>query len=299
MSFDAKGRPMETLEALRTLDVSKDDLQIEQRNQLDDVGYFVVENIFSREAAAEMAAEFDRIHALEDAGGTEVHVEPGARRVSDIFNKTDVFDLCLAVKPILASSYYLLGEFKLHGANLRDPETGGGHQQLHADVPKKAPDDWWVLNAILLFDDVTLDSGPTRVVPGSHNWPPINVPVVNTGDWRPEDLSQEDREKTPKDLDGPYPGEVLITGSAGSVVIANSSLWHSGTTKISEKPRRVLHLTYTRRDLPQQLTQLDYLTPALYDRMSPAQRYLMEIEPPADSDKILRQPKIEPGGWWN
>ena len=42
----------------------------------------------------------------------------------------------------------------------------------------------------------------------------------------------------------------------------------------------MLHLTYTRRDLPQQLVQLDHLTRGLYDRMSPVHRYLLEIEPP-------------------
>ena len=290
---------MDTLQALQYLGVSQNDLSEAHRRQLDEVGYYMVENAFSPDAALAMAEEFDRLHAREEAGGTEVHVEPGARRVSDIFNKTDVFDQCLELKPILAAAYYLLGDFKLHGANLRDPATGGGHQQLHADVPKKSPQDWWVLNAILLFDDVTLESGPTRVVPGSHLWPPINVPLVNIGDWSADDLSDQDKAMIPEDLDGPYPGEKRLTGSAGSIVIANSSLWHSGTAKQNGKPRRVLHLTYTRRDLPQQLTQLDYLTPALYDRMSPAQRFVMEIEPPAEGQQILRQPKLKSDGWWN
>ena len=56
---------------------------------------------------------------------------------------------------------------------------------------------------------------------------------------------------------------------------------------------------YTRRDLPQQLLQLDYLTPELYNRMSPVKRYLMEIEPPRPGDGILRQPKKDHKGWWN
>ena len=67
--------------------------------------------------------------------------------------------------------------------------------------------------------------------------------------------------------------------------------------KKTDAPRRVLHLTYTRRDLPQQLCQIDYLTKPLYDRMSPAQRYLMEIEP--DAGGVKRQPKRAGGGWWN
>jgi hypothetical protein len=42
------------------------------------------------------------------------------------------------------------------------------------------------------------------------------------------------------------------------VVIINSSMWHRGIRNLSGARRRVVHLTYTRRDLPQQLTQRDY-----------------------------------------
>lgn len=290
---------MDTEEALLKLEVSASDLLPAHRRQLDEDGFFLVENVFTSEETASLATEFDRLHKAEEAGGSEVHVEPGARRVSDIFNKTSAFDACLEVKPVLAAAHYLLGDIKLHGANLRDPAQGGGHQQLHADVPKRSAEDWWVLNAILFFDDVTLESGPTRIVPGSHHWPPINVPTVNIGDWSPEQMSAGERAFAPGDLDAPYPGEVLITAPAGSVAIANSSAWHSGTKKMNNKPRRVLHLTYTRRDLPQQLTQIDFLTAELFDRMSPAHRYLMEIEPVAAGDEILRQPKIKSEGWWN
>lgn len=48
-------------------------------------------------------------------------MEPGARRISNIFNKTTAFDVCLNLPPVLAAAHYLLGEIKLHGANLRDP----------------------------------------------------------------------------------------------------------------------------------------------------------------------------------
>ena len=142
-------------------------------------------------------------------------------------------------------------------------------------------------------------NGPTRIVPGSQWWAPINVPYVNIGDWTPEPLSAADQARVPADLSAPYPGEMLVEAPAGSAIICNSSMWHSGTLKTSDKPRRMLHLTYTRRDLPQQLLQLDYLTPELYNRMSPTKRYLLEIEPPAPGDGILRQPKKDHQGWWN
>ena len=291
---------MYTRQALRELGVLPDTLSESQKRQFDSQGFFTVENVLSSGDVERMRSEFERIHAAEkDQGGHEVHVEPGARRISNIFNKTEAFDKCLWIPQVLAASAYLLGEIKVHGANLRDPVKGYGQQDLHVDVPKKFADDWWVVNSMIMFDDMTLDNGPTRVVPGSHMWAPINVPYVNIGDWEPAPLSAEDKARMPKDLGAPYPGEMLVEAPAGSAVICNASMWHAGSLKKSDKPRRMLHLTYTRRDLPQQLTQLDYLTPELYRRMSPTQRYLMEIEPPGQGDGILRQPKKDHKGWWN
>jgi ectoine hydroxylase-related dioxygenase (phytanoyl-CoA dioxygenase family) len=291
---------MYTKQALRDLGVKPDAISADQKQQLDEQGFFIVEGVLSEDELRNMRAEFERIHAEEkDQGGHEVHVEPGARRVSNIFNKSAAFDKCLEIPEVLAASHYVLGEIKVHGANLRDPVKGYGHQQLHVDVPKKFADDWWVVNSMIMFDDMTLDNGPTRVVPGSHYWAAINVPYVNQSDWEPPPLTPEEQAIVPKDLDAPYPGEVYVTAPAGSAIICNSSMWHSGTVKKSDAPRRMLHLTYTRRDLPQQLVQLDHLTPELYNRMSPVHRYLLEIEPPKDGDGILRHPKREHKGWWN
>lgn len=290
---------MYTKQVLRALGVTSD-LSPEQKRQLDDEGFTIVEDVISRAEAKRMGEEFERLHTAEkDTGGKEVHVEPGARRLSNIFNKSPVFDPLLSIAPALTAANYLLGEIKVHGANIRDPVKGYGQQQLHVDVPKKFPDDWWLINAMVLFDDMTLDNGPTRVIPGSHRWAPINVPVVNQGDWEPTPLSSEDQARVPKSLDDPYPGEVLITAPAGSAVIMNSSGWHSGTRKNNDAPRRLIHLSYTRRDLPQQLVQLDHLTKELYERMTPEHRYLLEIEPPAAGDGVLRHPKREHKGWWN
>ncbi len=290
---------MYTKQALRALGVT-DGLTPQQKHDLDELGYIIVEDVITEAEARAMADEFERIHAAEkDTGGKEVHIEPGSRRLSNIFNKSTAFDPLLEIGPALAAAHYLLGEIKVHGANIRDPVKGHGQQQLHVDVPKLFDDDWWVVNAMVLFDDMTLDNGPTRVIPRSHTWAPINVPVVNQGDWEPSPLSPEDAARVPEDLEAPYPGEIMVTAPARSAVILNSSGWHSGTRKNTDAPRRLVHLTYTRRDLPQQLVQLDHLTEALYDRMSPEHRYLLEIEPPRKGDSVLRHPKRAQQGWWN
>lgn len=291
---------MYTKQALRELGVGPASPSDAQKKQLDERGFISVENVLSPDELEKMRAEFERIHGAEqEKGGHEVHVEPGARRISNIFNKTSAFDTCLEIPEVLAAATYLLGEIKVHGANLRDPVKGYGNQDLHVDVPKKFDDDWWVVNAMIMLDDMTLDNGPTRVVPGSHHWAAINVPYVNQGDWEPTPLSPEDAARMPKDLSAPYPREIFITAPAGSAVICNASMWHAGTRKNSNAYRRMLHLSYTRRDLPQQLVQLDYLTPELYNRMRSVHRYLLEIEPRNDGGHILRQPKREPKGWWN
>ena len=291
---------MYTRQALHELGISGDAISSKQKQQLDDDGFFIVENVLSKSDVETMRSEFERIHAAEnDRGGHEVHVEPGARRLSNIFNKTAAFDKCLEIPEILAASSYLLGEIKLHGANARDPVQGYGNQDLHVDVPKKFKDNWWVVNTMIMFDDMTLNNGPTRVVPTSHWWAPINVPYVNIGDWEPAPLTAEDKARIPESLSAPYPGEVLVEAPAGAAIICNSSMWHSGTKKMDNTYRRMLHLTYTRRDLPQQLVQIDHLTPELYERMSPVHRWLMEIEPPKSGDAILRQPDKKGKGWWN
>ena len=273
-------------------EVSSTTLSDDQKRQFDEQGFFIVENALTPAECERMRNEFERIHAAErDKGGHEVHVEPGARRISNIFNKTDVFDKCLWIPEVLAASAYALGEIKVHGANMRDPMKGHGQQDLHVDVPKKFDDDWWVVNSMIMFDDMTLDNGPTRVVPGSQWWAPINIPYVNIADWEPQPLSPGTKRAFRRISPHLIPGEVLVEASAGSAIICNSSMWHSGTMKKTDEPRRMLHLTYTRRDLPQQLLQLDYLTPELYNRMSPVKRYLLEIEPPKPGDGVLRQPK--------
>jgi ectoine hydroxylase-related dioxygenase (phytanoyl-CoA dioxygenase family) len=294
---------MYTKQALRELGLDGSELSDAQRKALDEQGYFLVEGVYSQAECREMAEAFDRLTAIErDQGGHEVHVEPGAPRVSNIFNKTAAYDRCLECKPLLAAAAHLLGEFKIHGANLRDPLKGQGHQDLHCDVPKYFPDDWWVANGILLFDDMTLENGPTRLVPGSHLRPPINIPYVNIGDWTPKPLTPEQQALVPKDFAAPYPGEIYVTAPAGSVAVMNSSLWHAGTTNQSGARRRVLHLTYTRRDLPQQLVQRDYLTQELYERLSPAHRFLMDVEPDEAAAALPKKQSAQRAGakgWWN
>ncbi len=291
---------MDTRMALDALGVAP--LTDEQRDAFDRDGFFILHDVFTPAQSARMAAEFDRLEAEEgERAGTEVSLEGingrlvnpevglregvqrGSTRISNIFNKSAAFDGCLTIGPLLAASHHLLGEIKLHGANLREPHKGYGHQPLHSDVQKRFKGDWWLVNSLIMLDDMTLDNGPTRIVPGSQYWPELNVPGENVMDYEVTDPDLKAFAGYPRDPFAPYPGEVLVTIPAGAVAVFNSSCWHGGTLKKTDARRRMLHLTYTSRDLKQQLPQQEYLTKALYDRLDAAQRYLFDVADPSSA----------------
>lgn len=266
-----------TAQALDELGVGP--LTEEQKKALDEQGFFIAEGVFSDEEVAEMRAEFDRLRDVEgEYGGHEVHIEPGAPRLANLFNKSSAFDRLLTCQPTLATAKHLLGEIRVYSLNGRNPLKGEGQQPLHSDVPRVNPTDWRMVNSMVMLDDMTIENGPTRVVPGSHNWVPINVPDVNMAEVTEIVASEDERRMMPKDPTATHPQEVKVTGKAGSVAVINGHIWHGGTRNESGKPRRVLHLAIGRRDIPQQLNERAHLTPELLNRSGPAQRFLLDIE---------------------
>jgi ectoine hydroxylase-related dioxygenase (phytanoyl-CoA dioxygenase family) len=282
---------MNTQEALAKLGISVNDLTPAQRKQFDEEGYFIAENVFTPAEVEEMRSEFDRLRGIEgEYGGHEVHIEPGAPRLSNLFNKSRAFDRCLSCKPTLAAAHYLLGEIRVYSLNARNPLKGQGQQLLHSDVPRVSPTDWRVVNSMVMLDDMTETNGPTRVVPGSHKWVPINVPDVNMAEVKRIEVTPDDAKIMPKDPYAPHPKEIKLTGKAGSVAVINGHIWHGGTRNESGAPRRVLHLAIGRRDLPQQLNEREHLTQDLYERSNPSQKFLLDIE--GEKPKVMGYPPL-------
>lgn len=125
----------------------------------------------------------------------------------------------------LAAARVLGRPYRIRDAHGRNPLKGYGQQGLHADWPHRSGDGLaFALTAIWMLDDFTPSNGPTRVVPGTHRL----------------------RTAIPKSLAQPlahHPEEVLVTGRAGSVLLFNGHLWHSGTRNQSGAPRRAVQMT--------------------------------------------------------
>ncbi|HEY8454866.1 MAG TPA: phytanoyl-CoA dioxygenase family protein [Actinopolymorphaceae bacterium] len=251
---------MDMRTALRDLGVEDDTLTDAEKAQLDEDGFLPLYDILTPEQVEAFNRRLAELTAAEgERAGLEVHQEAGTNRLADLVNKDPMFSVCFSHPRVLAAIHHVLGEFKLSSLNSRAALPGQGHQALHADFAEAvAPGDYQVCNSIWLLDDFTPENGPTRVVPGSHR-----------SGKRPGDVMAD-----PKDS---HPDEVKVLGPAGTVVIFNSHLWHGGTLNRSSAPRRAMHSYFCKRYLPQQLDQKAYIRRETFERLSPAQRFILDV----------------------
>ena len=136
----------------------------------------------------------------------------------------------LAVHPLLlAAATHVLGpRFHVRDAHGRNPRPGHGQQGLHADwKPRDVHEPFMVLTALWPLDEFTAANGATRLVPRSHLWP---HPV-------PRAYAQPHAH---------HPDERIITAPAGSVLLMNGHLWHSGRQNTTQAPRRAVQMVAMR-----------------------------------------------------
>lgn len=253
---------MNTQEALEQLGVTPQTLTTAEREALDRDGFLPLHNILSAQQIEMMRERLDQL--LEQEGehaGLEVHQEVGAQRLSDLINKDPIFDICITHPRVLAAIEQVIGhDFKVSSLNFRAALPGYGLQEIHADFRRAVlPGDYYACNSIWLLDDFTAQNGATRVVPGSNR----------SGKLPREDMPD------PKAL---HPDEIQLIAPAGTVVVFNAHTWHGGTLNTTSERRRAMHSYFCRREEPQQLDQRKYIRPETYNRLSPAARYLLDVE---------------------
>ncbi|HBT6065185.1 TPA: phytanoyl-CoA dioxygenase family protein, partial [Klebsiella pneumoniae] len=91
-------------------------------------------------------------------------------------------------------------------------------------------------------------------------------------------LRPELPEEVLADPEQAHPDEIVFAAPAGSVMIYNAHAWHGGTRNREGSRRRVLHGLYIdRADTPQQ-DQRRWLTPETASRLTPAQKWLLDVE---------------------
>jgi hypothetical protein len=247
------------------------------RNQINLVndGFSVLPGFLPPERVAALRGEVERLYAAEgESAGSEFRQEPNSRRLANLADKGPLFLDLIAVPPILNEIASVLGPaFKLSSLNARSANPNSDSSQpLHCDMGAIADDrGYWVCNTVWMLDDFTEQNGALRVVPGSHRLGKL-----------PPNPTHSD--------------EILVTGSAGTVVVMNAHLWHGGTANRTAFPRRAIHGFYCRWDRPQQQYQKSLLRPETVAALSPGRRHILALDDP-ENDRLSAAPDIPRSGF--
>lgn len=216
-------------EILEQYGVTETTLAPAEREALDQDGYVVLADVIDADWLERLRSAFERACGKE--GKTAGIKESGTRHIDDLVNRDAAFDVVYTHPRILAAVYHVLRcSFRVGQMTGREPLPGYGAQGLHADWTARARGEpFRIVTTIWLLDGFTSDNGATRVVPGTHQ---LLTPP-------------------PKSLADPasrHPDQKLIVAKAGSVLVINGHLWHSGTRNETTLPRRVLQCLFVGRD---------------------------------------------------
>ena len=251
---------MNMQQALSAFGVTDSTLSADEKQQLDEHGYLSLPGVLSTAQAEALRTRFQELMREEgDEAGLEVHQEAGTERLANLVDKDPLFEICFTHPQVLAAMNHVLqGDFKLSSLNGRAALPGEGHQSLHADWSEGVdPSNYQVCNSLWLLVDFTRENGATRIVPGSHR--SGQVPQTALDDPRAE-----------------HPEEALVTGTAGTVVIFNSHLWHGGTVNRTESRRYALHSYFTRRHHIPQTNFQALISESTLARLSPEARFILD-----------------------
>ncbi len=179
----------------------------EQQAFYRDNGYLIVEGVLSpaRLRAVRDALE-DRLVFEGPQAGSEGSVNPGVRRLCNLFAKGRVFEEMATEPIVLEMARLTIGPaVRWHGMNLHDPIPGQleADQAIHADR-SFYPNCTGFLNVCWAIDAMTEENGATRIVPGSHK----------RGCW-PGDLLSVEQTRAPIE------GEIHAVCTAGSALFVH------------------------------------------------------------------------------
>jgi ectoine hydroxylase-related dioxygenase (phytanoyl-CoA dioxygenase family) len=182
----------------------------------DDHGYVVLPDLLSRGEAEALYAAFEEFpNAHIDGVGRNFYTERVLCQDCRFVEALTKPRLVEALRSCVGDDIQLI--------SYDGPETpphAGPERAWHIEVHGGFTADRCLsVNAGIYLQDVTQETGPLYLIPGSHRWR---------------------REPTREERGRPQPGEVALTMPAGTGIILHGQLWHSGGRNNSARPRRAV-----------------------------------------------------------
>src|SRR5215468_5741433 len=242
-------------EALKECGVTDATLSPAEKESLDRRGYVVLAGVVGPDWLTRLRTAFES--AISRGQTTGAGKQSGTRHANDLIQKDAAFDGVLTHPKILAAAYHVLRRsFKVLVLGGRDPLPGYGQQALHTDWYPRASssEPFSVVTTLWLLDDFIENNGATRLIPGSHTWlKPLPKPMQ-----QPE---------------AKHPDQRFIIAKAGSALVFNGHLWHSGMRNESNRPRRVIQCQFVAREMG----LMAQTQPDVSARLTPAARYILGV----------------------
>lgn len=223
-------------------------------------GYVVLEDVAPPSLFEEIEAVVDRLAAHAPTGRNEFEGHHTVR-LYNLLAKDPVFAAVADNDDVVALCERVLGAHIqvsiMLAIRILPGETAQG---LHRDdglFPLPDPHPPVVFNTMWAIDDFTAANGGTRLIPGSHRWPPGRRPG---------------------------PGDDVVTAEMprGSVLAWVGNLWHEGGANTSDRPRLGIAMNYNQAWLRQQENQYLALPPEVVAGFSERLQRLVgwDIHPP-------------------
>jgi ectoine hydroxylase-related dioxygenase (phytanoyl-CoA dioxygenase family) len=206
-------------------------LTARQRRFLVEQGYLVVRALLDETVLATVRGRLEEVVRQRVAAwADEPSLDTTEACVMANFDLADPDFAPCHQHPLLAdAATTVLGDaWHVQDLELRAPIPGSGEQGLHPDFgleERRTEGPWRGLSGMWCVTRFTRDSGPLRVIPGSHRRaePPIDMEHGYANGM------------------GPHPDEVKIIAPAGSLILFNApDLWHSGTFNYTPAARLAL-----------------------------------------------------------
>lgn len=214
----------EFVDILQRWGVKRDTLSPQARQQLHTEGYLLIPQVMSPTWLQALQNVFEKAAQQPTARKPQ----QGTRHVEGLLESAPEHIGPLITHPLLLAASWELLQRPFHLASLhgREPLPGYGAQGLHADWGNQGdPRQVHLVNSLWILDEMHPDNGATRLLPASH-------------------YHRHLRHRHLLGADAIYPGEYKLTAPAGSVLLFNGHLWHSGTRNICQMRRRVIQCAY-------------------------------------------------------
>lgn len=218
-------------------------------------GWTVVPKLFSVELADSLIEALGpsltlrddirrRNGVLENSAGTLHHVLMDSPCYVELLARFEVLE------PLFKA--FFGGNFILnsYGGVINERDLHAYVQNVHRDIRFGSDSRRFMLNALVMLDDFTLDNGATHILSHSQN------------------LQQQPDDATF------FAQTSRATGQRGSVLLFDSRMWHAGGRNVTDQPRRALTLTFTS---PFFKPQLDYARLFGYDKFGDCNTWMRQV----------------------